>query len=218
MQVFKYIYLLGGVGYDSNIYLIDNELILDTGTGLFFKEIKDEMENSDFDLTKFKMIVNTHCHFDHVGGNKKFRDWLKLKIAAHEMDKHAIETGDGMLNEMFAQDARVSTVDITLHDDDVIETEHFNFIVLSTPGHTPGSICLYEPDKKIMFSGDTIFSDGIGRTDLKNGNFNDMMQTLRKLSRLNLTSIFPGHGQPKFTGGSLLIKQLAAHNKLLVTA
>lgn len=209
MQVFKRIFLLDGVNYDSNVYLIDDELIVDTGTGLFFKELKEEMENAGFNLEKFKMIINTHCHFDHIGGNKKFRDWLKLNIAAHENDKKSIETGNGTLAHLFGEKPRVSTVDYVLGDGNIIETEHFTFHVISTPGHTPGSICLYEPEKKLLFSGDTVFADGVGRTDLTGGDPSAMVQTLKRLSRLSINALLPGHGEPKYSGVVFFIRQMA---------
>jgi len=210
MQVFNGILLMGGVGYDSNIYLIDGEVIVDTGTGSFFNEIKEEIENCGYNVEKIKTIINTHCHFDHTGGDKKFRDWLKAEIAIGKGDKKAMETGEGTLAEAFGETARSITIDRTLKNGDKIKTKHFEFTVISTPGHTPGSICLYEKNKKILISGDTLFENGIGRTDYPGGDKKEMIKSIKKLSKLDILYLLPGHGMPKMGGVGFLIKQILA--------
>ncbi|MCK4247341.1 MAG: MBL fold metallo-hydrolase, partial [Methanomicrobia archaeon] len=67
--------------------------------------------------------------------------------------------------------------------------------VLHTPGHTDGSICLYDEAKKIMFSGDTFFIDGIGRTDLPSGNEEALKESLERLASLDIEKVYPGHGR-----------------------
>ncbi|MFC2143079.1 MBL fold metallo-hydrolase, partial [Candidatus Aenigmatarchaeota archaeon] len=158
---------------DSNIYIIDGEIIIDTGTGLFFSEIKERIRKK-YDTTKIKKIINTHCHFDHTGGNKKFRDWLRADIHIHIADKQSLETGVDTLSEMFGKRARTTTTDKVLKGGNVFETQNFKFVVISTPGHTPGSICLYDKKSKVMLTGDTVFDNAIGRTDLPGGNEEDI--------------------------------------------
>ncbi|MEM7816878.1 MAG: MBL fold metallo-hydrolase [Candidatus Aenigmatarchaeota archaeon] len=208
MQVYKGIILTGGIGYDSNIYLIDNEVLVDTGTGIFFNEIKEELENLKIDLKGIHTIINTHCHFDHSGGDKSFRDLCKAEIAIHEEDKEALETGEGTLAELFGKKQKAVTVDRVLKEGDKIKTKNFNFVVISTPGHTKGSICLYEKNKKILISGDTIFADSIGRTDFPTGNQESLLKSLKKLSKLNIMYLLPGHGIPKVGGIYFLLKQM----------
>ncbi len=203
MQLIKGIRMLKGYGYDSNIYLIDDVLI-DTGTGLSFSEIKRAMQDA-----KVKTIVNTHHHFDHTGGNGKFRDWLKAEIAIHEYDKDSLESGD-TLAETFNAVARIVTVDRVLRDGDSIKTQDFSFHIISTPGHTPGSICLYDRNRKVLVSGDTLFADSNGRTDLPGGNPDAMKKSLQKLSKLEINYLLPGHGEPKVGGANFLIKQILA--------
>ncbi|MEM5868457.1 MAG: MBL fold metallo-hydrolase [Candidatus Aenigmatarchaeota archaeon] len=210
MQVYKGIILTGGIGYDSNIYLIDNEVLVDTGTGIFFNEIKEELENLKIDLKGIHTIVNTHCHFDHSGGDKNFRDLCKAEIAIHEEDKEALETGEGTLAELFGKKQKTVTVDRVLREGDKIKTKNFKFVVISTPGHTKGSICLYEKNKKILISGDTLFADSVGRTDFPTGDRESLIKSLKKLSKLNITYLFPGHGMPKIGGINFLIEHMIA--------
>jgi len=209
MQVYPGIVLMGGVGYDSNVYVIDGEIIVDTGTGIFFNSMKKEIE-SNYETRKIKTIINTHCHFDHTGADKKFRDWLKADIAIHEADKEALETGR-TLADMFSQKAKSITTDNELKDKSIIKTENFKFEVIHTPGHTPGSICLLDKGKKILISGDTLFADGIGRTDFKGGSSADIQLSLKKLLKNQLEYLFPGHGNPKIGGVNFLIKQYVSN-------
>jgi glyoxylase-like metal-dependent hydrolase (beta-lactamase superfamily II) len=208
MQVFKRIWLVKGYGYDSNVYLIDGEIIVDTGTGNAFSDMRREIEGR-CEVGKIKTIVNTHSHFDHTGGDKKFRDWLKAEIAIHEYDKDAVESGE-VLADRFNMASRIITVDRKLRDRNVLKTENFNLEVISTPGHTPGSICLFDRAKKILISGDMLFADGIGRTDFPGGSRDDMQKSLQKLSKLDINYLLPGHGDPKIGGVNFLIKQIVA--------
>ncbi len=196
-------------GNDPNIYAIDNELLVDTGSGMFFQEAKKTLEK---DLLGIKTIVNTHSHFNHCGANKKFRDWLKAEIACHEYDKKAVENG-GSLAGRFGETPRIVTVDRTLRDGSMIRTVNFSFAVVHTPGHSPGSICLYDKDKRVLISGDTLFEDGIGRTDLPGGNTSDMINSLKRLSKYRVSYLLPSHGNIKIGGVDFLIKQMLVHAK-----
>jgi len=210
MQICKGLFLFDGVGYDCNIYMIDGEIVVDTGTGTFFREMKDEIQNLGFNPKKIKTIVNTHCHFDHTGGNKKFRDWLKAKIAIHKKDRKSLESGKNTIAEYFGGEAKAVSVDKELDRGDTIRTKNFSFEIIPTPGHTPGSICLYDRRKKILISGDTVFSDGVGRTDYPGGNKRDLIKSVKKLTKLRVDCLLPGHGMPKTMGANFLIKQIYA--------
>ena len=204
MHVYSGIHLISGV--NSNIYVIDGEVIIDAGTGENFAEVKKEMEEK-FSPKDLRTLVNTHYHYDHTGGSKKFRDWLKLDVVIHKMDKDFVEKAE-TLAEKFGASARIMTVDKTLKEGQVIVTKNFKLQVIHTPGHTPGSICLYDSDHKILFSGDTILSTGVGRTDLPNADRTLMLESLKKISNLTVNYLFPGHGPPRIGGVDFYIKQL----------
>lgn len=209
MQPIKGVHMWPGIGFGSNIYLIDGEVIVDTGTGDFFPQIKNEMTAMGIDTSKIRTIINTHHHFDHTGGDKKFRDWLKANIAIHAADRAALEHGE-TLAELFEAKAKFVTADISLEDKDVIRTKKFSLEIVHTPGHTPGSICLYERKRHFLISGDTLFADGCGRTDLPGGSAEEMRHSLQRLAKLDVEYLFPGHGMPKIGGVSFLIKQVMA--------
>ncbi|MBI2971085.1 MAG: MBL fold metallo-hydrolase [Candidatus Aenigmarchaeota archaeon] len=195
-------------GSDPAIYLIDNELLIDTGSGLFFQEAKQELEQQLLDV---KTIVNTHGHFSHCGANKKFRDWLKAELACHKDDKEAIEGGGSLA--VPGSTPKMVTVDRTLKEGSVIRTINFTFEVVHTPGHSPGSICLYDKAKHVLVSGDTLFENGVGRTDLPGGSMPVLLDSLRKLSGYKIAYLLPSHGDVKIGGVEFLVKQMIAHAK-----
>jgi glyoxylase-like metal-dependent hydrolase (beta-lactamase superfamily II) len=194
MRVTKDIFIFGGVNFSSNIYLIDNELLVDTGLGLYFEEIMASMLSVEVILENIKVILNTHSHCDHIRGNKKFRELTKGVICAHELDARNIETGKKVFCNLFSLDSIPTKVDKRLKEGDEIYTLNHMFKVIHTPGHTEGSICLYEPEKKILISGDTLFSDSVGRYDLEGGSKKDLVHSLKKLRKLEVSLLLPGHG------------------------
>ncbi len=204
MQVYSGIHLISGVS--SNIYIIDGEVIVDAGTGENFAEIKKEIEEK-FSPKDLRTLVNTHYHYDHTGGSKKFRDWLKLDVVIHKMDKDFVEKAE-TLAEKFHAVARIMTIDKTIKEGQVVVTKNFKLQVIHTPGHSPGSICLYDSEHKVLFSGDTISNSGVGRTDLPNSDRALLLASLKKISNLTVNYMFPGHGPPRVGGVDFYIKQL----------
>lgn len=137
-------------------------------------------------LTKLnvKFIVNTHGHDDHIKGDALFQQKYNVPICVHKLDEHFIE------------DLEKSKLppNLLLKDGDLIKIGNETLKVLHTPGHTPGSICLV--GEKLVFTGDTLFAGGIGRTDFPGGSMRDMMNSLKKLMELPLNLlVYPGHGE-----------------------
>jgi len=188
---------------DSNIYLLDGDTIIDSGTGFNFVRLYEIFKQMKIDFDNIKNIVNTHMHWDHIGGNGFFKN---AKIHIHENDSDVLEKGDAeMCNSMyFNGNMHPMKVERKLKEGD----EMFGFNVMHTPGHTPGSICLFDKKDKIMITGDTIFSDGVGRTDLPGGSEKDLEKSIEKISALDVETILPGHGEPVLKGGSKAIKNI----------
>jgi len=215
MRVTKNIFLLNGVGYDCNVYLVDGELLIDTGTGIFFPQLSEEIVNMGYELRKIKQIVNTHCHFDHAGADKKFRDATKAELMIHQTEAKAIQTGDGKLTlaDFFEEKFVSTTVTKQLKDGDIISTDNYDFRVIHTPGHSPGSISLYDKKSRVLISGDTLFADGIGRTDYPGGDKDALMDSLKRLDELPINLLLPGHGMFLNVGVNHLIKSILARTK-----
>ena len=190
---------------DSNIYLIGDKAI-DTGTGFNFTRMYSLLETLKIKEDNIKEIVNTHCHFDHVGGNGYF---LEAKICIHEIEAPVLEQGDDERSVAGFFDGKLNPHKVTtkLKGGDTIKMGKYVFEVMHTPGHTPGSICLYDKSAKLLIAGDTLFENGVGRTDLPGGDANQLKESLEKLSKLKVDKILPGHGNPVLSGGNKVIQK-----------
>jgi hydroxyacylglutathione hydrolase len=142
---------------------------------------------------KVLYIINTHGHFDHIYENAKIKEATGAKICCHEKDA-------GMLVHPQPEEAfpkfrlKTAKADLLLKDGDEIKVGSFALKILHTPGHTPGSICIYCEKEKILFTGDTLFKGTYGRTDLWGGNDGEMRATLKRLARLPKdVKVMPGH-------------------------
>ena len=124
---------------------------------------------------KLKFVLNTHHHFDHVGGNNDLKKKYKIKIIGFKNDKQ-----------------RIPNIDILLENNETWKYENFEAKIIHIPGHTSGHICFYFIKEKIAFTGDTLFSLGCGR--IFEGTYEQMYNSLNKLKKLPPdTKIYCGH-------------------------
>ena len=175
-----------GYNYDSNYYLIDDNILVDTGAGLNKDYLFSKLRENNVEPADIELIVNTHCHFDHIGGNHFFPD---AKVAIHRLDAISIKNKDALGTSMSVFDNPGNCrVDIELEEGDEIA----DFKVIHTPGHTKGGICLWDGEN--LISGDTIFAGGgVGRMDI-GGDYEDMKNSVKRLTELDVKNIYPGHG------------------------
>ena len=135
-----------------------------------------------------KKLILTHCHFDHVIYANLIKKKYGAKIYASE--KCALNLKKPKVsNPLLEWEFEIVEVDEIIKDGDKIG----DLAVLETPGHTDGSICLYHPEKKILFSGDTLFHEGFGRTDLPTGNEKKLICSLERIKKINPLHVFSGH-------------------------
>ena len=181
----------------TNCYMILTEksaVVIDPG---FDSQITEEFlqENSQ----KERMILLTHCHFDHIGGVYSLKENTGVQIVAGESERENISDNDVNLSSRFHAHLKNFDVDVLVSDGEVFNVGDLEFKVIFTPGHTTGGICFLCEDK--LFSGDTLFYESIGRTDFPGGDFNVLQKSIKKLYELpENTVIYPGHG-PKSTIG-----------------
>lgn len=179
---------------DSNIYLV-GDMAIDSGTGFNFTRLYQVFKMLKLGLKDIRNIVNTHGHFDHIGGNGYF---VNAKIAIHEKDADIVEKADKKLSYADYYDGKLVPREVStrLKEGDKVTAGSMELEVMHSPGHTPGSICLYDKKSGTLFTGDTVFSDGVGRTDMPGGDEKQLQASLEKLSTLEVKRLLPGHGEP----------------------
>jgi len=185
------VYSILSSSFDSNVHILlgDKTCLVDTGAGMD-REITAEIERK-LKGRKADLIINTHAHVDHVGGNGFFNS---SKVYVHQLDAEEIRSGNLYGTYAFTSKKVPKNVDSTFKGGDEIDLGDVVLKVIHTPGHTPGSVCLLEEEKKYLFSGDTLFSDGaFGRVDFRGGSASDMVSSLKKLRGVEFKKLFPGH-------------------------
>lgn len=139
-------------------------------------------------------ILLTHAHFDHIGAVNALTDG-SFSVFCHTLDCPALQDGRLNLSAFFGSPTAPVNNAVCIEDGDELSFGEMTFAVLHTPGHTVGSVC-YQLDD-VLFAGDTLFCESIGRTDFPGGNIQDMRASLARLATLDgNTRVYPGHGEP----------------------
>jgi hydroxyacylglutathione hydrolase len=189
----------------ENTYVLHNAagdaLIIDPGC--YFDEERRQLEEFVTDKKlQPRFLLNTHCHLDHVFGNRFVHERYGLTLHLHEKEKKVLEfapTSGLMYNMPF--DNYAGNLNYLSGGDTLFEGED-QLLVIEAPGHSPGSICFYCAAQSFIISGDVLFRNSIGRTDLPGGNHQQLLESIReKLWPLpDNTVVYSGHGEPTTIG------------------
>lgn len=199
-EIIKDIFIVGGPEItdhrDGCVYLINTgELILiDTGAGWSVNKIIENIKSLGLDPTKITKIILTHCHIDHVGGTPEFKKRFSPKIYIHKLDALPIEEGDPILtaSKWYQTTFPPTKVDVKLDGSiEELEIGDQKIVCLHTPGHTPGSICIYldKEGKRILFAQDL---HGPLLPEF-GSNINDWDYSTKKLIDLDADILCEGH-------------------------
>lgn len=188
--------LVVGIG-ETNTYILYDEntleaIIIDPGD-----EGKRLIQYIDKKFWKLQGIILTHYHYDHIGAVEELKEKYQCPIYAHKKEIQGLK--DPGINHSKSSYQKPISIDVdkALVHGDMINIGDITLEVIHTPGHTPGGICLKVKEHPIIFTGDTIFSDDLGRTDLVGGSGEQLRKSItNKVSKWSDTVvIYPGHGE-----------------------
>lgn len=190
---------------NCNTYLIDGpvRVLIDPGHEAYFDYVAKGLSALGLGTDDIDLVICTHCHPDHLEGIKRFKN-KRAQVTLHETEWQFL-TGpasrrwgamvappDGITPSFFLKEGPLTLTGLELE-------------VFHTPGHSPGSICLYWPEKKVLFSGDLIFAEGLGRVDLPGGDGNLLKKSILRMKSLDTQWIMPGHGE--YVSGKIDVHQ-----------
>lgn len=165
-------------------------------------------------LTDLKLIILTHCHYDHTAAAATIAEKSGSEIGIHKADLQGVNDEYLSVSVLFGDRAPAVKPTITYEEGDKIDIGNGEQLeVIHTPGHSKGSICLYEPVSKSLFSGDTVFpGGGFGRMDFEGSEPEKMLSSVEKLTKLDVKTLYSGHGAPADRDGN---NQIMASYRML---
>ncbi len=168
----------------------DEAIVIDPGANS--EKICAFLKQNDI---KVKYVVLTHCHFDHITAAEDVLEFTGAELVSCKNEAENLLNENVNMTGRFSKNVFKREADLYVSEGDVIKSGDVSFKVIETPGHTSGGMCLYSEDEDVVFTGDTLFCQSIGRSDFPSGNFNDLMLSIKnKLLKLPpKTRVLPGH-------------------------
>lgn len=192
--------------FSENTYLVYDEdsrdtLVIDPGCNSSYEENIISEHITHLSLV-IKSIINTHVHLDHIFGNHFFVNKFNVPLLCHKDDEFLYEIQPQQAANYGIRMNKSPLPSGYLKEDDEIRLGESVLKILHTPGHSPGGICLYSENDKICFSGDLLFREGVGRTDLWKGDYFKLVESIEDKVFLlpDDTVVYSGHGEPTTIG------------------
>ena len=178
---------------NCNTYLIDGpaRILIDPGHLHLFEHVEVQLRVLGIEISDIDLVLVTHAHPDHFEAARLFKNQPALFAVSLEDWRMIQEIGKHM-GPMFDLDAY--TPDFLLGPGN-LDLKGIRLEVIPSPGHSPGSVALHWPARKALFTGDVLFRDSLGRTDLPGGNGGALKQSIKALESLDLELLLPGHGE-----------------------
>ncbi len=168
------------------------QALVDPGLERFCPNLLKRMARDGIHSDDIRYIINTHSHPDHFEASKVFDNNDNVKIGLHKEGSDFLSDAGGSMYGMFGLDVPKVSIDMLLEGGPLRLGEE-DFDILHVPGHSPGSIALYWPSRKALFSGDVIFNQNVGRTDFPGGDGALLKESILTLSKLDTEYFLPGH-------------------------
>jgi glyoxylase-like metal-dependent hydrolase (beta-lactamase superfamily II) len=172
---------------NCNSYLIDAavRVLIDPGHQHLLGELVGSLASLTIRPDDIDLVIGTHAHPDHIEALQSFSSSSSM-IAMGELEYRSFQKAAQLFGFRLEPDFLLTEGTLKVGPT-VLE-------VILTPGHSPGSICLYWPARKALFAGDVIFEQGVGRTDLSGGSGNQLKESIKRISSLDIELLLPGHG------------------------
>ena len=187
--------ILGSFQTNSYVVRLDEAaqecIVIDTG--LDSTELPGFLEDRQLSVTA---VILTHGHADHIAGIPALKHRHPgLRVYIHRLDADLLTDPDANLSLLSGASFQTDPADVLLEDGDVITEAGITLNVLHTPGHTAGGICLYVESEGVVFAGDTLFAEGVGRSDFPGGDGRQLIRSIRTrlLTLPPETAVYPGH-------------------------
>jgi len=179
---------------NCNSFLIDGptRVLIDPGHSALFDHVHQGLMELELTLDDIGLIICTHAHPDHMEAAELFREKPAL-VTLHKRDWQFLKVMEKQANAALSIETQLITPAFFLKEGD-LSVNGLDFMVLHTPGHSPGSVSLYWPEQKLLFTGDLVFKGGLGRTDLPGGDGNLLKESIKRLAGLDVEWVLPGHG------------------------
>jgi glyoxylase-like metal-dependent hydrolase (beta-lactamase superfamily II) len=183
------------------IYRSKRPILIDTAYIAGFADTARLISELGIKIADVRLIISTHCHCDHIGGNKLIQDQSGCDIALHRIGKHFIDTRDDWATwwKYYNQEADFFDCTMVLNDGDELAIGPHEFKVIHTPGHASEGIVLYNRKEKLLISSDTLWKNDMAVMNLRiegNAAIFHMRESLEKLEALDVRKVYPGHGPP----------------------
>jgi glyoxylase-like metal-dependent hydrolase (beta-lactamase superfamily II) len=183
------------------VYRSENPVLIDTAYISDFDDTRARIEALGVKLSKINLIISTHSHSDHIGGNKFIQDESGCDIAIHRIGKHFIDTRDDWATwwRYYDHEAEFFSATRVLDDGDRIAIGPHEFRIIYTPGHASDGIVLYNPKEKILISSDTLWENDMPGMTLRVEGSTALFrfeESLAKIRELDIRMVYPGHGRP----------------------
>ncbi len=181
---------------DANTYVIKNEItvLIDPGLENYLGLRLEEMQEDGISAKDIDLIVITHLHPDHCDATAALKEVSGAKVALHPSQLEYLDTMAEDALRFLGVEAKTKKFDVDFVFDERLSLGNTELKILHTPGHSPGSICFYASDKKILICGDLVFDKSVGRTDLPFGNKEELKSSINTVSALDTELLLPGHG------------------------
>jgi glyoxylase-like metal-dependent hydrolase (beta-lactamase superfamily II) len=182
---------------NCNTYLLrspEKTILIDPGHAAHFNHVREGLQQLGMSIDDIDLVICTHAHPDHLEAVTLFKD-KQAPFTLHTAEWRLVQDMAAYLKSAMNFDPDQFAPDFFLKEGE-LKIGDIELNVFHTPGHSPGSITLHWPAAAALFTGDVIFNNGLGRTDLPGGNGRQLKESIRRLARIDARWLLPGHGEP----------------------